>query len=76
MFGWTGSVRSALREKEISLLTRNHARAIIHLLSQLDSQLSPHTRLPGRISIQVIIAQGNRGESARHEFRPATISAP
>ena len=45
-------------KKEISLLTRNHARVIIHLLSQLDSKLSPHTRLPGRISTQATIAQG------------------
>jgi len=45
-------------KKEISLLTRNRARVNIHSLSQLDSKLSPHTRLPGRISTQVTIAQG------------------
>ena len=54
--------RSGSCEKEISLLTRNGARVIILSLSQLDSKLSPHTRLPGRISKQVVIAQGNRDE--------------
>jgi len=56
-------------------LTTNTDRAIIHPLSQLDSKLSPHTRLPRRIATQVPNWSGNRGESAWHGFRPATISA-
>jgi hypothetical protein len=43
-------------KKKISLLTRSDMHGIISPRSQLDSRLSPHTRLPGRISIQAAIA--------------------
>jgi hypothetical protein len=38
---------------------------MIRSLSQLESKLSPHTRLPGRISIQVAIAQGTEASQRR-----------
>jgi len=65
----------AASERDIYIDKECRSRYYSHTIS-VRFIISPHTRLPGRISIQVTIAySANRGESARHEFRPATISA-
>src|ERR1051325_459431 len=72
--GWLEEGGTASR-RDIYIDKESRSRYYSHTIS-VRFIISPHTRLPGRISIQVIITySANRGESARHEFRPATISA-
>jgi hypothetical protein len=64
-----------VRKEKSSLLTRNNTRVIIRLLFQYDSKVSPHTKTSEtHLDTSQKLLSG-RGESATHEFQPATTSA-